>query len=112
MHSYVHTEPPDFLSHGYLSRLAPSTQEVAARERDGAMGGPATVASAPGFGTSASPWAEVAAFYAFWGEFVSKLSFGWADEYREQDAPSRSVCSVVEMMAGTVGRGGGVGGMG
>ncbi len=60
-----------------------------ARERDGAVGGAASVPPAPGFGTSASPWSEVAAFYACWGEWVSRLSFGWADEYREQDAPSR-----------------------
>lgn len=45
----------------------------------------------PAFGSSASAWPEVAAFYAYWGEFVSRLSFGWADEYREQDAPSRCV---------------------
>lgn len=47
--------------------------------------------AAPGFGSSDAEWADVSAFYAHWSNFVSRLSFGWADEYREQDAPSRSV---------------------
>lgn len=47
--------------------------------------------AAPGFGSSDAEWADVSAFYAHWSNFVSRLSFGWADEYREQDAPSRWV---------------------
>lgn len=59
-----------------------------ARECEGSVSGKAG-GEAPGFGDSTSPWPEVAAFYAYWGAFVSTLSFGWADEWREQDAPSR-----------------------
>jgi hypothetical protein len=63
-------------------------QKVDAREAEGV--GLDHVA-APSFGASDADWADVSAFYAHWSNFVSRLSFGWADEYREQDAPSRYV---------------------
>jgi hypothetical protein len=62
---------------------------VDARERDGPKGEREHV-TAPTFGGASAAWAEVQAFYSHWGDFISVLSFSWEDEYREQDAPSRS----------------------
>ncbi|KAM3575843.1 hypothetical protein VYU27_002183 [Nannochloropsis oceanica] len=59
----------------------------------GAAGGEG---EAPGFGGPETGWGGVAAFYGYWGDFCSRLSFGWADEYREQDAPSRQVRRAME----------------
>lgn len=71
-------------------------QQIANREREGAIpasggGGKRRPEDYPDFGTSASAWSHISAFYAYWSDFVSRLSFGWADEYREQDAPNRYV---------------------
>ena len=79
-------------------------EKVDAREREGGMPAPPTarggaaigMGEAPGFGEPETGWGEVAAFYGYWGDFCSRLSFGWADEYREQDAPSRQVRRAME----------------
>jgi len=70
-------------------------ERVDAREREGTV---ATAQSppSPGFGGPETAWADVAAFYGYWCDFVSRLSFGWEDEYREQDAPSRQVRRAME----------------
>lgn len=43
------------------------------------------------FGSSTTPWDDVAAFYAGWESFTSTLSFAWADPYDVKEAPSRPV---------------------
>ncbi|TFJ86045.1 hypothetical protein NSK_002865 [Nannochloropsis salina CCMP1776] len=70
-------------------------ERVDAREREGAVA-TAQYPPSPGFGGPKTVWADVAAFYGYWGDFVSRLSFGWEDEYREQDAPSRQVRRAME----------------
>ncbi|CAK9007016.1 DnaJ homolog subfamily C member 21, partial [Durusdinium trenchii] len=43
----------------------------------------------PEFGCSTTTLDEVAAFYAAWEGFVTKLSFGWEDLYHPRDAENR-----------------------
>ncbi len=82
---------------GYYAVYRGVFEKVDERERDGGMPGVGGKdGPAPGFGSPESPWSEVSAFYAYWGDFVSRLSFGWADQYREQDAPSRQVRRAME----------------
>ncbi|CAM9742646.1 unnamed protein product [Chrysoparadoxa australica] len=52
--------------------------------------------TAPPFGSSTSPYKEVARFYAFWGGFVSRLSFAWADEYNFNEAGNRRIRRLME----------------
>ncbi|CEL96951.1 unnamed protein product [Vitrella brassicaformis CCMP3155] len=44
---------------------------------------------APSFGDSQSSWKDVAAFYTWWSNFVSKKPFGFADQYNLKEAPDR-----------------------
>jgi len=46
---------------------------------------------APTFGTEDTDKAAVQAFYVYWENWSSTLSFGWADVYDVRDAPSRFV---------------------
>jgi len=43
----------------------------------------------PGFGMSTSSDKDVLSFYAVWSGFVSRLSFGWADQYNPNEAETR-----------------------
>ena len=50
----------------------------------------------PTFGNSLSPSAEVYQFYSYWENFVSNLSFAWADKYNVLEAPNRQVRRAME----------------
>ncbi len=43
-------------------------------------------ASAPSFGTSTSPVDEVWAFYTYWEQFSSRMTFAWVDDYDPAEA--------------------------
>ena len=42
-------------------------------------------------GMSDAQWADVAAFYSYWGSFTSVKDFAWADQYHSASAPNRKV---------------------
>jgi DnaJ homolog subfamily A member 5 len=48
------------------------------------------------FGTSQTPWEEVAAFYRAWESFSSCLNFAWADPYNAMEADNRRVRRAME----------------
>lgn len=51
----------------------------------------------PDFGTSDTPWDDVAAFYRGWESFISAATFSWADVYDVlRDAPDRRVRRLME----------------
>lgn len=53
--------------------------------------------NAPSFGTSITDSEyELNSFYNFWQNFVSILSFSWADKVNPSDAPCREVRRIVE----------------
>jgi DnaJ family protein A protein 5 len=51
---------------------------------------------APTFGNSTSIDTDVLNFYTFWENFVSILSFSWADKYNPNEAPNRVVRRTIE----------------
>ncbi|KAJ1436159.1 hypothetical protein B484DRAFT_445751 [Ochromonadaceae sp. CCMP2298] len=51
---------------------------------------------APEFGTSADPISIVIAFYYYWENFATKLTFAWADVYKTLDAPNRATKRLME----------------
>ena len=46
---------------------------------------------APPFGSSSTVDSDVLAFYSFWTNFVTVLSFAWVDKHNPNDATSRDV---------------------
>jgi DnaJ family protein A protein 5 len=56
----------------------------------------ASIKPAPEFGTSADPIATVMAFYNYWENFATKLTFAWADVYKTLDAPNRATRRLME----------------
>jgi curved DNA-binding protein CbpA len=50
----------------------------------------------PSFGSSFSPASEFLRFYAYWENFVSKMSFSWEDKYNVLDAANRQVRRAME----------------
>eukprot|EP00002_Diphylleia_rotans_P002081 TRINITY_DN11287_c0_g1_i1.p1 TRINITY_DN11287_c0_g1~~TRINITY_DN11287_c0_g1_i1.p1 ORF type:complete len:690 (+),score=182.70 TRINITY_DN11287_c0_g1_i1:44-2113(+) len=52
--------------------------------------------SAPGFGDSKTPYAQVSAFYAYWTDFISRRTFSQVDKYNLSTAPSRQIKRLME----------------
>ncbi|CAM9196423.1 unnamed protein product [Discosporangium mesarthrocarpum] len=50
----------------------------------------------PHMGNHDSPYAQAADMYSFWESFVTKLTFGWVDEYNLSEAPNRKVRRLME----------------
>jgi len=50
----------------------------------------------PGFGNSKTSYEEIKAFYNFWNNFSSKMTFGWKEQYNLNDAPNRQVRRAME----------------
>ncbi|KAK9806652.1 hypothetical protein WJX73_004364 [Symbiochloris irregularis] len=69
-------------------------EQLASQEREAFEEGETRAASPPDypyFGTSSAGEKEVASFYAFWTNFVTDLSFEWADQFNLAAAPNRPV---------------------
>ena len=64
---------------GFYAVYAAAFADLADLEGRGGVG--AGSAGAPRFGCGDSPWAEVAAFYSWWGSFASERDFSWADTW-------------------------------
>ena len=53
---------------------------------------------APPFGSSSTVDSDVLAFYSFWTNFVTVLSFAWVDKHNPNDATSRDVSIISGML--------------
>jgi RNA polymerase sigma factor (sigma-70 family) len=62
----------------------------------GGGGGTGPLDDFPDFGDSGSAAREVFAFYTYWTNFATKMSFSWEDEYNPNDAPNRQVRRAIE----------------
>jgi hypothetical protein len=50
----------------------------------------------PTFGNSSSPANEIYTFYSHWDNFITSLTFSWADKYNILEAPNRQVKRAME----------------
>ena len=75
---------------GFYSVFRVAFESIAREERQYAADGySGTHATFPSFGDSGASSTICSAFYAFWGTYVSRMSFSWADKYAALDAPTR-----------------------
>lgn len=52
--------------------------------------------ASPGFEDSSASDAAVKAFYGYWENFNSKMTFAWCDEYDVAEAPNRAIRRLIE----------------